>query len=446
MTEPVLALEGFGVAFRDRVVLADVHLEVPATGVTALLGPAGGGKSTLLRTLAGLNDAQPELRQWGTATYCGQPLERLRRPALVHQSLKHYVSTVRENLSSALPDRRALRRADQDDRIAELLDQAGVSELKRELDHEAVMLSPNLQRLLSVVRAFATQAPLVCLDETTANTDEACAERVMELMRRYARERAVLFVTHNQRHAVQVADHCALLGGGRIVAVHDTATFFRSPPSELVRHFVATGSINLPSPGAALETLADDAPRPTPLPPAALEHPSSWVGPRNFRWLWPGRLGGLPRPGIVASLEEDLLGLRRLGVDVLVTLEEVPTVDATALEAHRIRGIHFPVPDMKAPAAPEALALCERLQALLDADQVVALHCRAGQGRTGTLLAAQLIFSGTTAVDALDRVRSINPKWVTSEEQVRFLDDFSAALRVTRPIPTPVPSAPEPLS
>jgi atypical dual specificity phosphatase len=394
-----------------------------------------------LRTLAGVNEAQPDLRQWGEAVYDGQPLDRLRRPALVHQSLKHYVSTVRENLTSAFPDRRTLRRADQDARIEALLEWSGVWELAAELAHEAVSLSPALQRLLSVLRAFATQAPLVCLDETTANTDEACAERVMGLMRRYAHQRAVLFVTHNQQHAQAVADHCALLGGGRIVAAHGTDTFFRAQPSELVRHFVATSSVNLPSPGATPETLAEDAPPPPPLPPAALEKPSQWVGPRGFRWLWPGRLGGLPRPGIVAPLEEDLLGLKRLGVALLVTLEETPTVDAGALEAHGLRNLHFPVPDMEAPSAADALALCGKVQGFLDSDEPVALHCRAGMGRTGTLLAAQLIFSGVSAVDALERVRSINPKWVQSEAQVRFLEDFADVVRVTRPIPTPAPTA-----
>ena len=55
-------LRGFGIAFGAQVVLSDVSLTLPSRGVLLLLGSAGEGKSTLLRTMAGLNDAQPSLR------------------------------------------------------------------------------------------------------------------------------------------------------------------------------------------------------------------------------------------------------------------------------------------------------------------------------------------------------------------------------------------------
>ena len=53
MTGTALAVRSFGVAFGDQVILADVSFELPATGMTVLVGPAGCGKSTLVRTLAG---------------------------------------------------------------------------------------------------------------------------------------------------------------------------------------------------------------------------------------------------------------------------------------------------------------------------------------------------------------------------------------------------------
>ena len=51
----VLSLRRYGVSFGERVVLSNVHLDVPTRGVVTLMGPGGSGKSTLLRTLAGLN-------------------------------------------------------------------------------------------------------------------------------------------------------------------------------------------------------------------------------------------------------------------------------------------------------------------------------------------------------------------------------------------------------
>ena len=425
----MLSLEGFGVAFRERVVLADVSFDLPERGVLVVMGPAGGGKSTLLRTLAGLNQSQPELRQWGSALYQGQRLELLNRPALVQQDVRYVVSTVRENLVSSFPDRRRLSRGAQNARVDALLEESGVTELRDHLDDEAVSLPTALRRLLATLRAMATGAPLVCLDETTAGLEPEEAARLLEVMRWYARTHAVLFVTHHQLHAKTVADTCLLLAGGRVQEQARAAEFFQRPRTAVLRHYLETGSVSLPSPDANPETLADDAPRPPPLPLAARAVPSNNLGPRGFRWLLPGMLGGLPRPGIVASLEEDIAGLRRLGVTGLVTLEETTTVSIASLEAAGIAAIHFPIVDMEAPETVPTAALCGRVQRLMHDGQVLAFHCRAGHGRTGTLLACQLIWQGASAVEALDGVRSVNPKWVTSDVQVRFLETFSDFVR-----------------
>ncbi len=443
----VLRLEGFGVGFRERVILADVSLSVPARGTLAIMGPAGGGKSTLLRTLSGLNQTQPDLRQWGVAAYQGEPLDGANRPVLVQQDVRHFVSSVRENLVSAFADRAQLRREAQNERLEALLVQAGVPELQDALDDEAVLLAAPVRRLLSVLRAMASDAALVCLDETTVGLDAVAAERVLGLIRWYARTHAVLFVTHHQGHARAVADRVALLAGGRIQEEAVTRVFFEAPTAAVTRHFIDTGGLSLPSPDADPATLADDAPRPPPLPAAARIVPAT-LGPRGFGWLLPGKLGGLPRPGIVVGVEEDLAGLTRLGVDTLVTLEESRTVPLEALEAARIASIHFPVVDMEAPETMDTAVLCRRVAARLEEGGVVAYHCRAGHGRTGTLLACQLIWSGVSAVDALDRVRSVNPRWVTSESQVRFLETFFEFVRwqggqsAGHAAPLPVPHSP----
>ncbi len=430
-TAPVLWLEGFGVAFQDRLVLAEIDARVPPRGVCALMGPSGGGKSTLLRTLSGANHGQPDLRHWGRASYLGQPLEPGNRPVLVQQDMRYFTSTVWENLVSSLPDRRHLVRAAQVQRIEAVLERAGAGELAAHLDEEALALAPPLRRLLSVVRAAASGSPLICVDEPTAGLHGDAAAPILNAIRSYAKDRAVLLVTHHQGHAREVADHVLLLAGGRIQESTTAAEFFATTSSPIVRRFLDTGGIPLPRPDAAPETLSDDAQPPPELPDAA-RVPNAYVGPRDFRWLVPGRLGGMPRPGIVASLEEDLQALIRLGVQVLVTVEEVATVPTGELAALGVEALHFPLEDMAAPTATEAAQWCQQLEALIQRDKVVAIHCRAGQGRTGTLLACYLIWTGTSAIEALDRVRGVNPKWVTSDAQVRFLARFEAHARAVR--------------
>lgn len=429
---PVLVLDGFGVAFGSQIVLADVSFEVASLGTCVLMGPAGGGKSTLLRSLAGVNRSQPALRHWGHVSYLGCLLGDERRPVLVQQDARYFTSTVRENLVSAFVDRHRLERAEQSRRIEALLVDCRGEELRPYLDQDALALSLGQRRLLSVIRALATAAPLVCLDEPTAGLEDRDSERILAAIRWYAQRAAVLLVTHHKQQARDIGDHVVFLGGGRVQESVPAAAFFSEAASPLTRHFLDSGRVSLPAPDADPATLDEDVPPPPPLSPAAAAAratPSHLLGPRDFRWVIAGRLGGLPRPGIVAALADDLDGLLRMGVTTLVTLEETRTVPVQELAAAGIFSLHWPIVDMEAPAESAAAEWCTDLGGRLEAGEVVAMHCRAGQGRTGTMLASQLIWSGSTAIDALDQVRGINPRWVTSDAQVRFLARFEAYLR-----------------
>lgn len=422
---PALVLRGFGVAFGGTPVLADVDLEVPMRGLVVLVGPAGSGKSTLLRTLAGLNEAHPSLSTWGTAELVGGA-------GFVMQHSRFFMNTVRENLASALPNRSRLDRATQTELARTMLCRSGLGALVENLDAEVVSLSQTEQRMLAIVRATAGDPALLLADEPTSGLDDEAAVDVLALLRAQALLRAVLFVTHNRRHAMAAGGKTILLAGGRVVEAAPTSRFFAEPKTEPGKRFVATGGCALPSPGANAADLDDSSPRPPPLSHAArvaIERGDR--GPRGFFWVVPGRLGGLPRPGIVADLDRDIDGLQRLGVDVLVNLEETLSVDPARLADAGIEAVHFPVPDMGAPSIARAAELCRDVATRIGAGRIVAFHCRAGLGRTGTLLASQLIWSGETAVRAIDRVRQINARCIQSDEQVDFLRAFASSLRTS---------------
>jgi atypical dual specificity phosphatase len=424
----VLQLEGFGVAFGERIILGSVDLQVEDREVTCLLGPTATGKSTLLRTLAGFNDTNPNLRTWGTALYAGHPVgEGEERPAMVAQSARLMMASVLENILHDLPERSSLRQPQQRDLAVRLLENAGLYELKDKLAEPVVNLPLVTQRLLAMVRLAAAGPKLLFMDEPTTGLDEADAERLLQHILQEREHRAMLVVLHNQSHARTLGGNTALLAGGVVQEAATTQGFFFAPKSEVAKNFVRSGSCSVPSPDCDPATLAPDTPPPPPVPKAAHDYVSDSFGPRGFLWLKKGRLAGTPRPGIFHDIEYDLQALNRVGVTTLLTLtERAPEVED--MKEFGIGNVWFPIPDMQAPSIEQAVEICQQIDTMMQQQEVVAVHCRAGLGRTGTILAAYLIWEGNDALSALETVRKVEPRWVQSEVQVAFLEVFAQAM------------------
>ncbi len=432
--EAVLCLDSFGVAFGERVVLAEITMQLPRLGLTSLVGPMGSGKSTLLRTLAGANDAHPSLAIWGTALIEGVPVQINAQAAgrrgelrpgvgLVMQNARFFLDSVRENVLSALPNRSQLIPGTQASTVRSMLEANGLTELASKMDVNVASLSKASQRQLAIICAVASEPSLLMADEPTANLEDHEAERVLDLLLRQARQRSVLFVTHNQRLAQKAGGTTVFIAGGRVQEIAPAEQFFTAPQSELAKHFVRTGGCVVARPDAKVEEL-DASVLPSPQLPPTAKARSRFDGPRGFFWLWSGRLGGLPRPGIIRPAEQDLEGLRLLHITKLVTLEETRTVDARLLREHGIESIHFPIVDMGAPELGGAAEFCTIVDRLLQEGHVVAEHCRAGLGRTGTMLACQLIWGGESAREAIEIVRRLNPMCIQSPMQIDFVSAY----------------------
>ncbi|HEY5994253.1 MAG TPA: ATP-binding cassette domain-containing protein [Gallionellaceae bacterium] len=421
----LLELHEFGVAFGKKVVLCEISLSMPAIGAMVLLGPSGTGKSTLLRTLAGLSSANPSFRSWGSAFYQDAPMpEWEERPELVAQSAQLMMASVLDNTVINLPERRQLTRLAQRELAQRLLERAGLPELCDKLDTSVVNLTLAQQRHLSILRMAAAGPRLLCIDEPTTGLSDDESASLLEFMREEATRRALLVVLHNQRHARMLGGEAVLMAGGYVQEQQPIPHIFDSPATPAAREFARSGTCTVASPDANPEDLDETIPPPPPLPKAALKYSASSVGPRGFLWLKQGRLAGTPVPGVYYDMEYDLKALKRVGVTTLVTLTET-ALDNSRLAPFGIKSVWEPVPDMQAPTIEQGVRICERIEQLLAQNEVIAVHCRAGLGRTGTVLAAHLIWEGHGALDALETVRSIEPRWVQSQAQVEFLETFA---------------------
>jgi atypical dual specificity phosphatase len=425
MNETVLSLKKFGAAFNTRTILSTITLDLPTTGITILMGPCGTGKSTLLKAISGFSTANPAYRTWGSIYYLGEKLEDSSiSPPLVSQNIKLMIATVLENIINNLPERNSLNITQQRALAQRLLTQAGLERLCDQLDTAMIKLTTADQRQIIILRQMAANPKLVCIDEPTVGLNSLEIERMIHYLKKEGKKRSLLVVTHNQTVAKALGGETVLLAGGWIQEKQTTARFFSTPITDIAKVFIKTGNCALPSPDAKPEDVAFewvDSIRP--LPKAATDYKSHVLGPNGFIWLKKGRLAGTPRPGLLRALETDLLALKRVGVTDLISLTVRP-LDAVQCASHDIDVTASPMPDMQPPSLQQALVINQKIEKLLDNRKIVAIHCRAGLGRTGTLLAAQLIYEGKSALTALEETRQIEMRWVQSESQVKFLEEY----------------------
>ncbi|HET6980170.1 MAG TPA: ABC transporter ATP-binding protein [Pyrinomonadaceae bacterium] len=219
----MLEARNLTVAYDHRVAVADLTLSLNAGEITAIIGPNGAGKSTLLRTL---NGQIP--KSSGVIMLDGQPLERLsrrsisRRIAVVAQEAElRFPVTV---LEFVLGGRFAWAtnsgwgwETEHDLQVAdEVLRETELSELSARLMNE---LSGGERQRALMARALATEAPILLLDEPTANLDLSHQATLLNLVRKRCDERqsAALVVTHDINLAAQFADNIILMKQGRAV-------------------------------------------------------------------------------------------------------------------------------------------------------------------------------------------------------------------------------------
>jgi atypical dual specificity phosphatase len=147
----------------------------------------------------------------------------------------------------------------------------------------------------------------------------------------------------------------------------------------------------------------------------------------NFSWIIENRLAGVSYP----RSEDAIVLLQKLGVQALLSLSE-ETVSADLLRKYKLQREHLPVADFTAPTLEQV----EQALAIIDGFLVhglpVAVHCGAGLGRTGTILACYLVSQGSPAKDATRLVRTRRPGSIETPEQEAVIEAYEQARRDKR--------------
>ena len=222
--------------FGDFVALEDVSLSIPTGQLTALLGPSGGGKSTLLRIIAGLESADE-----GTVHIEGVEATHLppqkRNVGFVFQ---HYAAfkhmSVAKNVAFGLEIRKRSK-AETKSRVAELLDLVHLSQFSHRLPSQ---LSGGQRQRMALARALAVEPTVLLLDEPFGALDAKVRKELRDWLRRLHDEVHVttVFVTHDQEEALEVADEIVVINDGRIEQIGAPDELYDAPANDFVMSFL----------------------------------------------------------------------------------------------------------------------------------------------------------------------------------------------------------------
>jgi iron(III) transport system ATP-binding protein len=224
--------------FGEHQVLNSVSLNVNHGSITALLGPSGGGKTTLLRIVAGF-----ERPTRGTVSINGVVVAdahtwiptRERGVAIVPQegALFPHLS-VSENIAFGLKKRRSIQTQT---RVGEMLELVGLPDVANARPSD---LSGGMQQRIALARALATNPALVLLDEPFSALDaglrETLREQVVTILRRAGA--TAIWVTHDQDEALSTADSVAVLMNGCIAQLSAPTSVYRLPETLEVANFI----------------------------------------------------------------------------------------------------------------------------------------------------------------------------------------------------------------
>jgi polar amino acid transport system ATP-binding protein len=227
--------------FGPHQALRNVSVSVAAFQSLAIIGPSGGGKTTLLRIIAGL-----EIPDAGYLRIDEQPLDfseaslllHRRRIGTVFQAYNLFPHlTARENVMLPLVVVHGLSRVEANATVDALLERF---QLSRHADRRPAELSGGQQQRVAIVRAIAIKPRFLIFDEPTSALDPEMTAEVLDFIAELRDEgRDLIIVTHNMGFARQVSDQCLFIAEGQVLEAGRSIDVFGRPRNPLLTNFLA---------------------------------------------------------------------------------------------------------------------------------------------------------------------------------------------------------------
>ena len=235
-----LEFDGISKQFGEQQALREVTLSVPEFQSLAIIGPSGGGKTTLLRIIAGLETPEAgrlniddQLLDFSEASL----LSHRRSIGTVFQAYNLFPHlTARENVLLPLIKVHKLPVTEAHEIVDSLFERF---QLAPHADRRPAELSGGQQQRVAIVRAIAIKPRFLIFDEPTSALDPEMTAEVLDFIAELRSEgRELIIVTHNMGFARQVSDHCLFIAEGRVLEQGRSSELFSQPQSPLLVNFL----------------------------------------------------------------------------------------------------------------------------------------------------------------------------------------------------------------
>ncbi len=243
-----IVIENLSLQYADGTEsLRNINMDVRENAITVLFGPAGGGKSTLLRCLNRLNDLTEVKSLSGRILIDGKDILdpkidtiALRRkvgmvfarpvvlPMSIYQNLTYGLELAGEKHRSVLYEA-----AERSLKLAALWD-----EVKDRLDDPAVALSGGQQQRLCLARSLAQQPEIILLDEPTSGLDPISTGKVKSALQELKKDYTIILVPHSVQQAARTADYAAFFLQGELVEYGEGSDLFTNPKEKRTEDYV----------------------------------------------------------------------------------------------------------------------------------------------------------------------------------------------------------------
>lgn len=243
-----ISVQNLSLSYSDgKESLRNVSLDVPSKAITVLFGPAGGGKSTLLRTMNRLNDLTDVIHVSGKVWLDGidvldpatDVIALRRRVGMVFARPVVLPMSVRQNLTYGLELAGERNQA----RLAEVVERslraaALWEEVQDRLDDPAISLSGGQQQRLCLARVLALEPEVIMLDEPTSGLDPISTGKVEVTLQVLKQNYTILLVPHSVQQAARTADHAAFILDGELIEFAPGKDIFTRPQDQRTEDYI----------------------------------------------------------------------------------------------------------------------------------------------------------------------------------------------------------------